>query len=155
MAEQDPREEPDPTTPGEEAADDAEPASTPFDNPFFLPLVLLGFAVWFVYDGWFNPEMEWIRFNRVLGVMFVILGLHQGAGALGYAHPAALPAILFGFAGWFAYDGFLNPGLEWWASYVNQAAALGCVLLAAYRILRARKDPEGEGAGASASSDAR
>jgi hypothetical protein len=41
-----------------------EVAPTPFDNPFFLPVVLVGFAIWFVYDGWFNPEMEWIRFNR-------------------------------------------------------------------------------------------
>jgi hypothetical protein len=36
--------------------DDAEDddGSTPFDNPFFLPVVLLGFAVWLGYDGWLN-----------------------------------------------------------------------------------------------------
>jgi len=27
-----------------------EPASTPFDNPFFLPVLLWAFAAWFGYD---------------------------------------------------------------------------------------------------------
>jgi len=40
------------------------PASTPFDNPLFLPVLLWVFAAWFLYDGWFNPEMEWLKFNR-------------------------------------------------------------------------------------------
>jgi hypothetical protein len=45
-------------------------APTPFDNPFFLPVLLIGFSLWFIYDGWFNPEMEWIKFNRVGAVIF-------------------------------------------------------------------------------------
>jgi hypothetical protein len=45
-------------------AEDDEVAPTPFDNPFFLPVILIGFAIWFIYDGWFNPDMEWIKFNR-------------------------------------------------------------------------------------------
>ncbi len=48
----------------DESEDEDGPASTPFDNPFFLPVLLWVFAVWFFYDGWFNPEMEWIQFNR-------------------------------------------------------------------------------------------
>jgi hypothetical protein len=52
-------------TPGPEPAGEEEVAPTPFDNPFFLPVILIGFAIWFVYDGWFNPDMEWIKFNRV------------------------------------------------------------------------------------------
>jgi hypothetical protein len=49
---------------GSEGEDEDGPASTPFDNPFFLPVLLWVFAAWFFYDGWFNPEMEWINFNR-------------------------------------------------------------------------------------------
>ena len=49
---------------GSEGEDEEGPASTPFDNPFFLPVLLWVFAAWFFYDGWFNPEMEWIQFNR-------------------------------------------------------------------------------------------
>ena len=49
---------------GPDAEDEDDPASTPFDNPFFLPVLLWVFAAWFFYDGWFNPEMEWIKFNR-------------------------------------------------------------------------------------------
>ncbi len=44
--------------------EDEEVPSTPFDHPFFLPVLLIGFALWFFYDGWFNPDMEWLKFNR-------------------------------------------------------------------------------------------
>ena len=37
----------------------------PFDNPYFLPVALFAFALWFGYDGWFNPEIESVMFNRV------------------------------------------------------------------------------------------
>jgi hypothetical protein len=60
------------------------PASTPFDNPFFLPVLLWLFAAWFLYDGWFNPEMEWIKFNRggfavsgLLAVYYTVRGLRE------------------------------------------------------------------------------
>jgi hypothetical protein len=58
------------------AEDDDEVAPTPFDNPFFLPVILLGFAVWFIYDGWFNPDMEWIKFNRGGAVVTTLLGAY-------------------------------------------------------------------------------
>ncbi len=48
----------------ESADEDEEVPSTPFDHPFFLPVLLIGFALWFFYDGWFNPDMEWLKFNR-------------------------------------------------------------------------------------------
>jgi hypothetical protein len=43
-----------------------ERASTPFDHPFFLPVLLIGFTLWFGYDGWLNEDFdpEWIPFNR-------------------------------------------------------------------------------------------
>ncbi len=59
-----------------EAEPDEEYAPTPFDNPFFLPVVLLAFCVWFVYDGWFNPDMEYIMFNRVGAGITLALGLY-------------------------------------------------------------------------------
>ena len=53
--------------------DHEEPAATPFDGPYFLPAVLGAFALWFAYDGWFNPDMEWILFNRVGAGCFAVL----------------------------------------------------------------------------------
>ena len=68
---------------GAEEAEE-EYAPTPFDNPFFLPVVLLAFAVWFIYDGWFNPEMEWLQFNRwgagitvALGAWFLVRAIRE------------------------------------------------------------------------------
>ena len=48
----------------EEEEDEDEVASTPFDHPAFLPVLLGAFALWFGYDGWFNEDMEWVKFNR-------------------------------------------------------------------------------------------
>jgi hypothetical protein len=33
-----------------------EIAPTPFDNPFFLPVVLIGMTLWLGYDGFLNKE---------------------------------------------------------------------------------------------------
>ncbi len=57
----------------DDGEEDEEYAPTPFDNPFFLPVLLAGFSVWFIYDGWFNPDMEWIKFNRVGAAVSVVL----------------------------------------------------------------------------------
>jgi len=64
-----------------------EEASSPFDHPAFLPVLLWGLAIWFGYDGWINkdPEMlEHVAFNRwgfgilvVLGVYFTIQSLRE------------------------------------------------------------------------------
>ena len=66
--------DPEERDPAEVEEDEEELAPTPFDNPFFLPVILLGFAVWFIYDGWFNPDMEWIKFNRVGAGVTLVLG---------------------------------------------------------------------------------
>ena len=66
----------DETRTSEEATDSDEenaPPSTPFDNPYFLPGLLFLMALWFGYDGWFNPEMEWVKFNRY-GFGVLLLG---------------------------------------------------------------------------------
>jgi hypothetical protein len=61
-----------------DAADD-EDASSPFDHPAFLPVLLWGLAVWFGYDGWINqdPDMlEHVTFNRWGFGILVVLGLY-------------------------------------------------------------------------------
>jgi len=72
------------TPPGPARDDDEGPAATPFDNPFFLPVLLWVFTAWFFYDGWFNPEMEWIQFNRwgfaiagLLAVYYTLRGVRE------------------------------------------------------------------------------
>jgi hypothetical protein len=46
--------------------DPEEPASTPFDSPWFLPVLLWLFAGWFGYDIVTDAEAyrEWPWFNR-------------------------------------------------------------------------------------------
>ena len=52
---------------------DASRAGTPFDRPYFMPVLLFGLALWFGYDGWFNEEIESILFNRVVfGILLVL-----------------------------------------------------------------------------------
>ena len=55
------------TAAGQPAAEEGEErASTPFDHPFFLPALLIGFTLWFGYDGWLNADFDpqWVSFNR-------------------------------------------------------------------------------------------
>jgi hypothetical protein len=66
---------------GDEDSDE-EYAPTPFDNPFFLPVLLIGFSLWFIYDGWLNPDMEWIKFNRVGAAIFSLLAIWFTAKAI-------------------------------------------------------------------------
>ena len=66
-----------------------EPPRTPFDNPFFLPVMLWIFAVWFGYDGWLNTDAHMLEpknlwFNRigfpivlVLAIWFTRRGLRE------------------------------------------------------------------------------
>ena len=46
---------------------------TPFDNPFFLPIMLWVFVAWFGYDAWIVPMEEHLAFNRY--GFFVVLAL--------------------------------------------------------------------------------
>ena len=80
--------EPEPEQDAQNAdAADEEEASSPFDHPAFLPVLLWGLSVWFGYDGWINqdPEMlEHVSFNRygfgilvVLGVYFTVQSLRE------------------------------------------------------------------------------
>jgi hypothetical protein len=55
---------------------DDESAATPFEKPFFMPVVLFLLALWFGYDGWFNEEIESIMFNRVVFGLLVALTIY-------------------------------------------------------------------------------
>ena len=59
--------------------EDDDEASSPFDHPAFLPVLLWGMAAWFGYDGWFNddPDMqEHLTFNRYGFGVLVALGIY-------------------------------------------------------------------------------
>jgi hypothetical protein len=50
----------------DEEDDEGQPASTPFDNPFFLPVLLWAGAAWFGYDIVTDAEayQEYPLFNQ-------------------------------------------------------------------------------------------
>ncbi len=50
----------------------------PFDNPYFLPVALFAFALWFGYDGWFNPAIESVMFNRIGFPIVLALAVYFG-----------------------------------------------------------------------------
>ena len=76
-----------PSQPGDDERE--EPVRTPFDNPFFLPVLLWIFAVWFGYDAFINvdehmQEPVTLWFNRIgfpvvllLAVYFTVKGLRE------------------------------------------------------------------------------
>ena len=57
--------------------EDDDEVSSPFDHPFFLPVLLFAFAAWFGYDGWLSEDFakesgEHLSFNRYgFGVLLV------------------------------------------------------------------------------------
>lgn len=55
--------------------EDEAPAATPFDNPYFLPVVLWALAAWFGYDIVTNAQayQDYPNFNRGgFGVLSVL-----------------------------------------------------------------------------------
>ena len=71
------REPEDPPRATNEAADEGDTrVTTPFEKPFFMPILLFVLAIWFGYDGWFNEEIESIMFNRVVFGLLVVLTIY-------------------------------------------------------------------------------
>jgi hypothetical protein len=54
----------------------AAPVTTPFEKPFFMPVLLFLLALWFGYDGWFNEEIKSITFNRVVFCGLVVMVIY-------------------------------------------------------------------------------
>jgi hypothetical protein len=63
QVEDDPERNPNEEIEAEELED--EPVETPFDHPLFLPAVLLGLSLWFLWDGFIAPMEDHLTFNRV------------------------------------------------------------------------------------------
>ena len=61
---------------GEPGAAEDEETSSPFDHPAFLPVLIWGLAIWFGFDGWFNPKIEAVMFNRYGFGVLVVLGIY-------------------------------------------------------------------------------
>ena len=78
MADLDPEERRLDSAGGVDSADaaDEEEASSPFDHPAFLPVLIWGLALWFGFDGWFNPKIEAVMFNRYGFGVLVVLGIY-------------------------------------------------------------------------------
>jgi hypothetical protein len=64
------------------AANDGKRAPTPFDNPWLLPILLIGLALWFSYDGWLNPNTKSVLFNRVCAPIWALWALWSTRTAL-------------------------------------------------------------------------
>jgi len=60
----------------QDGVDSDDEVSTPFEKPFFMPVLLFALALWFGYDGWFNEEMEWIKFNRWVFAGLMVLAVY-------------------------------------------------------------------------------
>jgi hypothetical protein len=81
-ADPDPRLPSPPESPDDSDAEEDDDARTPFDNPWLLPVLLWAFALWALRDGWFNPDMEWVKFNRGLFAVCAIGALWTTISAL-------------------------------------------------------------------------
>jgi hypothetical protein len=125
-----------------EAAEEDEQASSPFDHPAFLPVLVWAMALWFGYDGWFNPSIESVRFNRYgfgflcgAGVYFTLVELTRTR--------FLLPLLLVWYAVWLAGLDWLGAPDAWYkdiesARLFNRYAALIALGLAAVAALRER-----------------
>ncbi len=78
--------ESDPTPEGDETP---EYAPTPFDGPYFVPVLLLGMSLWFAYDGFLNPARldpneslsNYLAFNQWGAVILAVAGFVLGVRA--------------------------------------------------------------------------
>jgi hypothetical protein len=64
----------------DEGDDEEDAPRNPFDNPHFLPVLLLGLSIWFGYDGWINQDEHMLKpstlwFNRIGFAVLVAGGL--------------------------------------------------------------------------------
>jgi hypothetical protein len=129
--------------PEREAEESEGPASTPFDNPWFLPVLLWIFAGWFFWDAWIEPLEEWLRFNRYgFGFLFG-LAAHATLQAVRPV-PYLFAGLLLVWAAWLAWMGWFASAPSWynddrWAVLFNRWGAGFFALAAGVSALRARR----------------
>lgn len=115
-------------------------AGSPFDHPAFLPVLLVALACWFGYDGWYNEEIESVRFNRY--GFFFLIGAAACAALIEFTTtPFMLPALFVAYAVWLGGLAFLGAPDAWYndvpeAQLFNRYAALACLVLAPITALR-------------------
>lgn len=136
-----PRETPEGSPTGEaEAQEEERDTSSPFDHPAFLPVILLAVALWFGYDGWFNEEIESVRFNRYGFVFLLGAALYFTLDEL--TRLPYLTALLFlGYALWLGALGLLGAPDAWYndelsVQLFNRYAGSGFLVLAGLSALR-------------------
>ena len=57
----------------------ASPHKPPLEaRQYLLTVILFGLALWFAWDGWFNPEIEAVWFNRLLAPVFLGWAIWDG-----------------------------------------------------------------------------
>ena len=100
---------------GPEAADEGGPPPTPFENPWFLPVMLLLLAFCLGYDGFLNQDFaaehpEDAYWNRQVGAYFLLWALGGFfEAATGRFLPYLFPILTALLGVWFAWDGYRNP----------------------------------------------
>lgn len=126
---------------GDEEGDEA---SSPFDHPAFLPVLLFAMAAWFGYDGWFSETIESVNFNRY-GFIF-LLGAALYFLAVDYTKIRfLLPALFVAYGAWLGLFHLLGAPDAWWkdeadgvlsAANFNRYGSLACFGIAALALLR-------------------
>ena len=65
-------------------------------TPYLFTLILFGVGLWFAYDGWLNPDIESVIFNRVLAPVLLGAAVWDGLSTrrrlARRARAAALPS---------------------------------------------------------------
>ena len=140
----------DPTLAAEEEDDEA---SSPFDHPAFLPVLLVAMAAWFGYDGWFSTTIESVNFNRY-GFIFLLGAALYFLAADFTRLPFLLPALFLAYGVWLGLFHLLGAPDAWWkdegdgvlsAANFNLYGSLACFAIAAVALVRdlVRKRPQG------------
>jgi len=72
------REDPKGDLQGDEEDDEGRPAATPFDNPFFFPVLLWAFAGWFAWDIVTKAQayQDHPKFNQYGLLVMLVLALY-------------------------------------------------------------------------------
>lgn len=119
-----------------------EDASSPFDHPMFLPVLLFALAGWFGFDGWFNESIESVRFNRY-GFFFLLGAALYFTASEFTSLRFLLPALFLSYATWLGAFDLLGSDDAWWrndewARHFNRYGAIACVVSAAITAVRER-----------------
>jgi len=135
--------------PRDPGSEETRPPKTPFDNPFFLPVLLWLATGWFFWDSWITPMEEHLAFNRygfgfLLGVAsYSTVSSLEEVGRVREI-PYFFAGLMTSFALWLAYLGWLGPEGRWysdgpWVTGFNRYGFAVFASCAIYSALRHRR----------------